>query len=187
MDDRKDSGRRKFLGYAVAFLGGIGATLAAVPFLRSWRNKQPIPTLDVTVSKMVDGQLLAIQWPFGPETVYILKRSREVLQLLDTDDPVLADPDSSESEQPNAATNRYRSIRPEFLVVRAHCTHLGCNVGLVPKGQNESFPSGGFMCPCHGSRYDFSGRVHHGMPAPSNLAVPKYRFVDDNTIQFGRE
>jgi ubiquinol-cytochrome c reductase iron-sulfur subunit len=136
---------------------------------------------------MVDGQLLAVHWPFGPGTVYILKRSQETLQTLGIGDRILADPSSDESEQPESAKNPFRSLRPDFLVIAAHCTHLGCNVGHVPKGQNEWFPTGGFMCPCHGSKYDFSGRVHKNMPAPFNLAVPSYRFIDENTIQLGRE
>ena len=187
MNVPSNSGRRRFLGYAVTFLGGIGAALGTIPFLRSWRNRQPIPTLDVDVSKMVDGQLIAVQWPFGPNTVYILKRSPAAVASLRTPDPKLADANSDESQQPVGAKNPLRSIRPDFLVVGAHCTHLGCNVGHVAKGQVEWFPVGGFMCPCHGSMYDFAGRVYQHQAAPTNLVVPKYRFLNDHTIQLGRE
>jgi len=100
----------------------------------------------------------------------------------------LRDPDSEVVEQqPVYAVNEFRSVKPEFLVVEGSCTHLGC----APLEDFEVRPGenwgGGFFCPCHGSKFDLAGRVYKGVPAPTNLRVPPYRFVRDDLILIGQD
>ena len=105
------------------------------------------------------------------------------------DDPDrLRDPDSTVVEQqPAYASNEYRSVKPEYLVIEGSCTHLGC----APLEDFDVRPAdgwgGGFFCPCHGSRFDLAGRVYKGVPAPMNLRVPPYRFVRDDLILIGQD
>ena len=93
-------------------------------------------------------------------------------------------------QQPSYAKNEYRSIRPAFLVLQGVCTHLGCaplaRFEVAPADLGPSWP-GGFFCPCHGSKFDLAGRVFNGVPAPANLLVPPYRFINDNTILIGSD
>ena len=95
---------------------------------------------------------------------------------------------SSENFQPRYAQNKYRSIKPEFLVLLGICTHLGCSPLYKPNKNALEFGSnwkGGFFCPCHGSTFDLSGRVYKGVPAPSNLEVPPYHFLSETVIVIG--
>ena len=93
------------------------------------------------------------------------------------------------SQQPDYAKNITRSINPDIAVIIGICTHLGCSptyrpeVGATDLGGKDWF--GGFYCPCHGSKFDLSGRVLDGSPAPTNLVIPPYHFVDDNLIKLG--
>jgi ubiquinol-cytochrome c reductase iron-sulfur subunit len=98
------------------------------------------------------------------------------------------DPKSTSDQQPKFAQNETRSLKPEWLVVVGICTHLGCSPDFVPEIKAEPFDpewKGGFFCPCHKSRYDIAGRVFQGVPAPLNLVIPPYKFVDDKTILIG--
>ena len=100
----------------------------------------------------------------------------------------LADPQSRQRQQPPYADNWHRSVKPEYGVLVGICTHLGCipNFGPLP---NSTQPAanwlGGYFCPCHGSKYDLAGRVFRGVPAPYNLPVPPYHFVNETTIRIG--
>ena len=94
------------------------------------------------------------------------------------------------TQQPDYAQNEFRSIRPEYLVVIAICTHLGC----VPKFRPDLAPTdlgkswlGGYFCPCHGSRFDLAGRVFTGVPAPTNLVIPPYHYLSDKLIEIGTD
>jgi ubiquinol-cytochrome c reductase iron-sulfur subunit len=102
----------------------------------------------------------------------------------------LRDPESKESDQPKYAKNNARALNPEWLVLIGVCTHLGCApMNRFEPGDAElgaDWP-GGFYCPCHGSKFDLAGRVFAGVPAPTNLIVPPYRFVNDNTIVIGAD
>ena len=105
-------------------------------------------------------------------------------------DAVVRDPNSDEDQQPSYARNEHRSIKPDLLVLIAVCTHLGC----APKFRPEVAPvdlgedwMGGFFCPCHGSRFDFAGRVYAGVPAPTNLIVPPYKYIDERRILIGED
>ena len=116
--------------------------------------------------------------------IFVVKRTEEMLTTLDSVKSLLSDPDSDASLQPEYCKNPERSISPEILVVEGVCTHLGCapnyrpDVGAADLGGNDWY--GGFFCPCHGSKYDLSGRVYSGVPAPLNLPIPDYNM--DGTI-----
>lgn len=122
--------------------------------------------------------------------MWIFKRDEQILNDLKTLDAELADPNNETvSQQPAYAQNPHRSIKPEIAVIVGICTHLGCSptyrpeVGAADLG-GDSW-KGGFYCPCHGSKFDLAGRVFAGAPAPTNLQVPPYYFVNDSIIRVG--
>jgi ubiquinol-cytochrome c reductase iron-sulfur subunit len=184
--------RRHFLTVATAVTGGVGAIATAVPFVLSFKPSARAQALgapvEVDVSKIELGALLKVEW--RGRLIYILHRSPEMLAELKKDAELLRDPTSQDSTQPSYAQNEHRSIRPEFLVMEGVCTHLGCapapRFEVAPVDLGPKWP-GGFYCPCHGSKFDLAGRVFTGVPAPLNLVVPPYRFVNDSTIQIGSD
>jgi ubiquinol-cytochrome c reductase iron-sulfur subunit len=190
-DGSVDFHRRRFLVTSTTIVGGIGAGLVAVPFLFSLKPSEralaAAAPIVVDLSKLEPGQQITVEWRRKP--VWLLRRTPDILATLETLTDELRDPESRvESQQPTYARNDYRSIRPEYLVVVALCTHLGC----VPSFRPDVAPSdlgvdwrGGYFCPCHGSRFDFAGRVFKGVPAPTNLLVPPHRYVSDQLIQIG--
>ncbi|MFS8606637.1 MAG: ubiquinol-cytochrome c reductase iron-sulfur subunit [Gammaproteobacteria bacterium] len=184
--------RRHFLTVATAVTGVAGLTGAAVPFVASFRPSARAQALgapvEVDVSKIEPGAMLRVEWRGRP--IYVLHRTDRMLQLLERVVGQLRDPASEESNQPSYAQNEYRSIRPNILVVEGVCTHLAC----APMPRFEVAPAdlgpdwvGGFYCPCHGSKFDLAGRVFAGVPAPTNLTVPPYRFLNDTTILIGSD
>ena len=184
--------RRRFLAVATTVTGVVGAGFAAVPFISSWQPSARARALgapvEVDISKLEEGALMKVTWRGKP--VSILKRSPDMLARMESSDVELRDPDSEVDQQPVYAQNEFRSIKPELLVIISNCTHLGC----VPTSRFEVAPAdlgpdwvGGFFCPCHGSKFDFSGRVVAGVPAPTNLVVPPYRYADDNTLVIGED
>ena len=182
--------RRRFLLATTSVVGAVGAGIAAVPFIKSWQPSAKAQAVgapvEVNIGQMEIGQLLKVQW--RGQTIGILRRDEEMLATLPTLNARLRDPDSLESEQPTYATNEARAINDEYLVVNMHCTHLGCVPALVPQVGPQPFDSdwkGGFHCPCHKSNFDMAGRVYSGVPAPSNLKVPPYSFIDDRTVMIG--
>jgi ubiquinol-cytochrome c reductase iron-sulfur subunit len=130
--------------------------------------------------------MVRVVWRGRP--VWILRRNKDMLERLASAKLPLRDPDSNESEQPDYARNAYRSIKPEVLVVVGNCTHLGCapieRFDVAPADLGADWV-GGFFCPCHGSKFDLAGRVFAGVPAPTNLPIPPYRFVGDNLVLIG--
>ena len=190
-DQGVNSGRRRFLTATTAVVGGAGAAMAAIPFLKTLKPsaRAEVAGAPVTedVSKLEPGQRLMVQWRGQP--VWIIRRTPEMLATLATQDGRLRDPKSDNVEQqPDYARNEYRSIKPELLVLVGTCTHLGCSPMFRPEMVAEPFDSewkGGFYCPCHNSRFDMAGRVYQGVPAPDNLRVPPYFFIDENTIMIG--
>jgi ubiquinol-cytochrome c reductase iron-sulfur subunit len=188
-----DHGRRRFLTATTAVVGGIGIVSAAVPFIKSWepsaRAKAAGAPVTQSLAKIEAGQMLAVAWRSLP--VFVVNRTPAQLATLPMVDSRLVDPKStgaSAGQQPKYAQNEARSIKPEWLVVVGICTHLGCVPNFVPEIKPEPFDpnwKGGFYCPCHHSRYDLAGRVFNGVPAPKNLQVPPYHFIDDTTIQIG--
>lgn len=192
MSEQVDQGRRQLLTAATLLTGAVGAGFAAVPFLASWKPSARARALgapvEVDVSKLEPGALMKVEWRGKP--VWVLRRTPEMLRQIEGIDGLLADPASDNSIQPDYAKNPARAAKPEFLVLLGVCTHLGCApLERFKPGDAElgaDWP-GGFYCPCHGSRFDLSGRVFKGMPAPTNLSVPPYAFVDDNRILVGED
>ena len=183
--------RRDFLFVASGALAAVGAIATAWPFIN---NMNPAADtiaagapIDVDISKIQPGQQIIVLWRSRP--IFIMHRSPEALNMLQQarDIDLLSDPDSKVLQQPKYATNWHRSAKPEFLVVVGICTHLGCIPQLMaaPGGSLGSDWPGGFFCPCHGSRYDLAARVFKGVPAPYNLPVPPYHFVNDKTLRVG--
>ncbi|MFQ5982798.1 MAG: ubiquinol-cytochrome c reductase iron-sulfur subunit [Woeseiaceae bacterium] len=190
MTDDVDRNRRHFLTVATAVTGGAGIALASIPFITSLKPSARAEALgapvEVAVGSLEPGEMVRVMW--RGRLVFVLRRSEEMLARLSQVTAFLADPDSDKrDQQPDFAVNQYRSRKPEFLVVEGSCTHLGC----APLEQFGVGPAadwfGGFFCPCHGSKFDLAGRVYRGVPAPTNLRVPPYRFVQDDVIMIGAE
>ncbi len=190
-----DSERRRFLVTATTVIGSIGVAALAVPFISamnpSARARSAGAPVNVDVSKLEPGQQITVNWRGKP--VWILRRTLQMMDDLRSAGlrERLRDPDSTiATQQPDYAQNVYRSIKPEYLVVIAICTHLGC----VPSFRPDRSPidlgpdwNGGYFCPCHGSRFDLAGRVYKAVPAPTNLVVPPYRFLSESLIRVGEE
>lgn len=182
--------RRRFLVATTSAVGAVGAGFVAVPFIKSWNPSAKAQAVgapvQVSLSGLKPGQILKVQW--RGQTIGVLRRSPETLSLLPEVDQNLRDPESLESEQPPFALNEYRALRDEYLVVNMHCTHLGCVPQLVPQVGPQPFDDdwkGGFFCPCHKSKFDMAGRVYKGVPAPTNLRIPPYSYLDDRTLVIG--
>jgi ubiquinol-cytochrome c reductase iron-sulfur subunit len=192
-NEEVNSGRRRFLTATTAVVGAVGVGFAAVPFLSSWKPSARAQVagapVDVNISKLENepGMRMIVQWRGKP--VWIFKRTPEQLAALPTLDGNLRDPKSENPDQtPDFAKNEARSIKPDIAVIVGICTHLGCVPGYVPEMLPQPFDAswkGGFYCPCHQSRFDLAGRVFQGVPAPSNLEVPPYHYVDDTHMVIG--
>ncbi|OGB19489.1 MAG: ubiquinol-cytochrome c reductase iron-sulfur subunit [Burkholderiales bacterium RIFCSPLOWO2_12_67_14] len=186
-----DAERRTWLRLATS-LGGVATVGVAVPFVANFapseRAKAQGAPVEVDISDVAPGGLKTVEWRGKP--VWILRRTPDMLAALEqTAD--LADPASEREQQPPYAANNVRSVKPEVLVVVGICTHLGCSPTNQPaSSDNPSLPAGwkgGFFCPCHGSTFDYAGRVFRNKPAPSNLEVPPYRFLADNRLLIGED
>ena len=189
--DGVNTGRRRFLTAATSAVGAAGVVGIAVPFVGSWnpsaRAKAAGAPVKFDVSKVQLGQMVAVEWRGKP--VYVMRRTEQQLADLAKLDSELKDPDSEISEQPAYVTGRGRSIKPEILIIVGLCTHLGCAPKFHPEVGVTAFADdnwrGGFFCPCHGSKFDLSGRVYAGVPASVNLIVPPHSFVSDSVIIIG--
>ncbi|QWF71162.1 ubiquinol-cytochrome c reductase iron-sulfur subunit [Methylomonas paludis] len=187
-----DKSKRQFLTTALSVVGAVGTGYLAVPFLSQMRPSAKAMAagapVEVDISKIEPGQLIRAAWRGKP--VWVLNRTPEVLATLVTLDAKLADPQSGASLQPETSKNTLRSIKPEIFVAVGLCTHLGCSPTfrpeIAPNDLGEDW-KGGFFCPCHGSWFDLAGRVYRGVPAPTNLEVPPYRYVTDTLIIIGEE
>ena len=184
--------RRRFLTAATTVIGGVGVGFALVPFISSMepsaKARAAGAPIRADISKIESGQMIRVKWRGKP--VWVVNRTKEMLDALPTLDSELRDPNSNESEQPDYAKNEYRSIKPEYLVLIGICTHLGCSPtyrpDVAPADLGKDW-KGGFFCPCHGSRFDLAGRVFKGVPAPLNLVVPPYRYLSDTEIEVGND
>jgi ubiquinol-cytochrome c reductase iron-sulfur subunit len=172
---------------------GVAATAAvAVPFVSSFapseRAKAQGAAVPMDPTTVAVGEVKTVEWRGQP--VWVMRRTPEMLASLDgiTD---LADPASKVKQQPDYATNTHRSIKPEVFVTVGICTHLGCSPVTLPEGTaNPSVPAdwkGGFFCPCHGSTFDFAGRVFNNKPAPTNLVVPPHKYLADGSLLIGED
>jgi ubiquinol-cytochrome c reductase iron-sulfur subunit len=174
-----DKERRKLLVATTAGVGGFGLAATAIPFLLSMapseRARAAGAPTEVDVSHIAPGALATVEWRGRP--IWVLHRTPEMLANLRKHDKELADPASKQSHQPYYAANPLRSIRPDFAVLTAICTHLGCIPLYRPEPGAPDLGAdwpGGFYCPCHGSRFDLAGRVFRNVPAPTNLEVPPH-------------
>ena len=192
-NDEVHSGRRRFLTATTAVVGAVGVGFVAIPFVTSWKPSARAQVagapVEVDISKIDNepGMRMIVQWRGKP--VWIFKRTPAQLGALPALEPQLKDPKSDNPEQtPEFAKNEARSIKPELAVIVGICTHLGCVPGYVPEMLPQPFDpkwQGGFYCPCHQSRFDLAGRVYGGVPAPSNLEIPPYHFVDNTHLVIG--
>jgi len=186
--------RRKFLLGATSVVGGAGVVGAAVPFVASWqpsaKAKAAGAPVKVNISKLEVGARMVVEWRGKP--VYIVRRTAETLAAIsEIGDDILRDADSQEASQPDYVDGSARTLagREEYLILVGLCTHLGCaplfrpDVGAADLGGDSWM--GGFFCPCHGSKFDLSGRVFAGVPAPKNLEVPPHMYESDNGVIIG--
>mgnify|MGYP003636514857 CR=1 FL=1 len=193
MTNTVDTDKRRFLTNATTVVGSIGAVAVAIPFISSMSPSAKAQAagapVEVDISKLEIGQLLTIEWRGKP--VWIFRRSEEILSTLTTQEDQLRDPHSDEQDQqPSCCKNATRAIRDDLMVVVGICTHLGCSPTYRPELAPADLGSdwqGGFFCPCHGSKFDLAGRVYKSVPAPTNLVVPPYYFINDYQLLIGQE
>jgi ubiquinol-cytochrome c reductase iron-sulfur subunit len=189
-DDDVDTSRRKFLTTATVATGALGAAIALVPFVASWKPSERARALgaptELDLTKLEPGQMTIVTW--RKQQIYVVHRTPQMVEELPKHDDRLKDPKSEKSEQPPYTKNEYRALKPDYLVLIGICTHLGC----LPKARFEpgvpelgaDWP-GGFFCPCHGSRFDLAGRVFEGSPASVNLRIPSYTLEDNKKLVVG--
>lgn len=189
-----DVGRRRFLTLSTTVVGAVGAAFAAVPFVMSLRPSERAKALgapvQIDISKLEPGQMVIAVWRRQP--VWVVRRTPEMLASLDQVAAQLSDPDSKVQQQPEyiQKTGAVRALKPEYMVLKGICTHLGCSPKFRPESPAPEIAAdwkGGFFCPCHGSKFDLSGRVYAGVPAPTNLQVPPHRYASDTTLVIGED
>ena len=185
--DDADNSRRRFLTAATVVVGAAGAVTAASPFVLSWmpsaRAKSAGAPVEANIGKLEPGQQIIVKWRGKP--VWVVRRDETALATLPQVTGELRDAESNESIQPDYARNEFRSRKPEYLIIEGICTHLGCSPTYQPEITADF--QGGFFCPCHGSKFDFAGRVYQGVPAPTNLPVPPHYYVSDDVILIGED
>ena len=167
--------RRNFLKLTTTSMAAGGSAFAVWPFIDSINPSADVLALGVKefeLSNIEEGSSKTVKWRGKP--VFIKHRTKkEINDARKVDLNKLKDPQKDED----------RVLKPEWLIVVGVCSHLGC----IPLGQKSSDTKGdfnGWFCPCHGSHYDSSGRVRKG-PAPRNLLVPKYKFINEKKIKIG--
>lgn len=185
-----DRSKRRFLIAATSAVGGVAAVGAVIPFVMSMlpseRAKAAGAPVEVDIGKIEPGMMLNVEWQGKP--VWVVHRTKEMLAALSKNDPKLADPKSEVPQQPDYCKNETRSIKPEFMVAVGICTHLGCSPTYRPEMAPADLGpdwAGGFFCPCHGSRFDMAARVFSGVPAPTNLVIPKHKYLSDSRLLIG--
>ncbi|MEX0619186.1 MAG: ubiquinol-cytochrome c reductase iron-sulfur subunit [Pseudohongiellaceae bacterium] len=191
-DDSANTGRRRFLVGSTSALGAVGVVGAAVPFVGSWQPSAKARAagapLRVDIGRLQPGEILGPIPAWRGRPIFIVRRTEAALEALPTMNDRLTDPESQEPEQPEYATNLYRSREPEILVLVGLCPHLFCSptpyLELRPQPFDENW-KGGFFCPCHGSRFDLAGRVYSGSPSSRNMQVPPYAYETDRVIVVG--
>jgi ubiquinol-cytochrome c reductase iron-sulfur subunit len=188
----EQSSRRDFLALIANAGAALGGAAVAWPLIASMNPSADViaagAPVDIDLSHIRPGQQIVVPWRGSP--IFVVNRTPDVLKTLR--DPSLlsrlSDPNSQVRQQPPYATNWHRSIEPDYAVMVGVCTHLGCLPEFMPK-PDPATPAanwpGGYFCPCHGSKYDLAGRVYSGVPAPYNLPVPPYRFLNAKTLRIG--
>ena len=188
--DATDEQRRKLLISITGVALGASAVAASVPFVASLAPSERARALggpvEADLAGIAPGQMQTIEWRGSP--VWILRRSPQMLDRLGKKDNSLRDPASEQPQQPEYCKNETRSIKPEFLVTVGLCTHLQCIPNFFPEtGSIDADWQGGFYCPCHGSKFDFAGRVFKGVPAPTNLVIPPHGYLSEDRVLIGVE
>ena len=191
-EQKVNCGRRRHV-VATAAVGGAGGLAALVPFVSSMlpseRAKAAGAPVEVDISKLEPGQMMTVEWRGKP--VWIINRTKEMIATLAQLKDQVVDPESKKNMQPDYIKGEARSIKPEIMVAVGICTHLGCSPSQKFKaGTSEGMDSawlGGFICPCHGSTFDFAGRVYKSKPAPDNLEVPPHMYLTDTRILIGED
>lgn len=170
--NKKETNRRDFLFTASYTVGFVGLGAVIWPFIDQMnpdKSVQALATTEVDISQIEPGKSITVLWRGKP--VFLKRRTEaEIAEARSVNISDLKDPQRDEE--------RVKDGKDEWLVMLGVCTHLGC-VPLADKGDYK-----GWFCPCHGSHYDVSGRIRKG-PAPVNMEIPKYEFVDANTIKIG--
>ena len=192
VDQKVDAGRRQLL-LVTSAAGGVAAAAAAVPFVASLtpseRAKAAGAPVEVDISKLAPGQMMTVEWRGKP--VWIINRTKEMLDSLKKTEGEVSDPASDKPMQPEYAKNETRSIKPEILVAVGICTHLGCSPSDKFKTGAESGVAadwpGGLLCPWQGSTVDMAGRVYKSKPATDNLEIPPHKYVADTKIVIGED
>ena len=191
-DTKVNRARRGVLSLSTAALAAVGAAFAAVPFISSFRPSERAKAIgapvEVDIAAIEPGQLKVVEWRGKP--VWLFRRDQRALQSLGKVQDLLADPNSNNSKQPEYVDKQTRALKGELAVLVGVCTHLGCSPAFRPDPQDPAMEAnwqGGFLCACHGSKFDLAGRVFKNMPAPTNLEVPPYRFKDEQTIVIGED
>lgn len=189
VEEGVDPKKRRLLTIATAAVGAAGAVSVAVPFLFSMKPSARAlaagAAVELDLSLIEVGQQVTVEWRGAP--VWVLHRTPEMIAQLEKNDGFLADPQSASSKQPEYAKNAHRSRDPKYLVVKGVCTHLGCSptkrseIGAAAGDLGADWP-GGYFCPCHQSKFDLSGRVFKGMPAPTNLEIPPYAIAGTRLV-----
>lgn len=187
-----DPGRRRVLALATGGVGAGGVGAVLWPFLASLKPSERAKALGAPViadiSRIEAGQKVTYAWRGKP--VWVVRRTPEMVEGLEKIVGDLRDPESLQPQQPSYITGHARALKPEWLVMIGSCTHLGCSPTFRPDHPAPEIAAdwrGGFYCPCHGSKFDLSGRVYKGVPAPTNLVVPPHRYENDTTIVIGED
>jgi ubiquinol-cytochrome c reductase iron-sulfur subunit len=192
-DNTIDKKRRRFLIGVTSFVSALGVVSSTVPFLSSWspseRARAEGASVKVDISLLSPGQQIIVECRGKP--IWIIKRTDEMLENLKNTDVRLADPNSIRSNQPSYIPfSHTRSLKKNIIVMIGLCTHLGCSPSYRPEIAPVDLGldwRGGFFCPCHGSRFDLSGRVFDRMPAPKNLEIPPHYYLNDKVILIGED
>lgn len=182
--------RRDFLYIATGAIAAVGGLAALWPFIDQMEPGADVLSagapISIDLSSVQPGQQIVVVWRSRP--IFIVRRTPAILEELKANSLLvqLRDPNSEELQQPPYATNWSRALNPEYLIVVGVCTHLGCIPTFTPDpgSLGPTWP-GGYLCHCHGSKYDLAGRVFKGVPAPYNLPVPPYTFANATTLSIG--
>ena len=175
--------QRRNLLVGTAAAGGAAGLAVAVPFVESMqpseRAKAMGAPVEVDISNLAPGEQKTLEWQGKP--VWVLHRTRAQIEGIAKSDELVVDPGVEQAQQPSSLKgNKLRSEKPEFFIAVGVCTHLGCSP-VYQQDQDR------FYCPCHGSKFDLAGRVYKGVPAPTNLVVPKYTYLSDTKLLIGTD
>jgi ubiquinol-cytochrome c reductase iron-sulfur subunit len=192
MSEKKIDNTRRNLIVATTVVAGAAGAGVAIPFVWSFwpseRAKAAGAPVEADISNLAPGELQVVEWRGKP--VWIMRRTKEMLEAIAKADDKVTDPKSEVAVQPDYAKNENRSRKPELMVLVGICSHLGCSPqqkSAEAKGEMGADWAGGFLCPCHGSKFDLAGRVYKGSPAPINLEVPPYDYLSDTKLIIGEE